>query len=69
MSMAASASEEAVVKDIHEIAVVHGDGVGPEVCAAAIDVVKAALGNRSSLNFRRYPAGGTAFPQNGRELS
>ncbi len=53
------------MKDIYEIAVVHGDGIGPEVCAAAIDVVRAALGNRSPLNFREYPAGAEHFLRTG----
>ncbi len=53
------------MKDIYEIAVVHGDGIGPEVCAAAVDVVKAALGNRSHLNFREYPAGAEHFLKTG----
>jgi 3-isopropylmalate dehydrogenase len=52
----------------YEIAVVHGDGIGPEVCQAAIDVLKATpLSN--ALNFIEYQAGaneylksGTAFP-------
>ncbi|SCB35610.1 isocitrate/isopropylmalate dehydrogenase family protein [Rhizobium multihospitium] len=53
------------MKDIYEIAVVHGDGIGPEVCAAAVEVVKAALGNRSHLNFREYPAGAEHFLKTG----
>jgi len=52
----------------YEIAVVHGDGIGPEVCQAAIDVLKAtSLSN--ALKFIEYQAGanqylksGTAFP-------
>ena len=52
----------------YEIAVVHGDGIGPEVCQAAIDVLKAtSLSN--ALKFVEYQAGanqylksGTAFP-------
>jgi 3-isopropylmalate dehydrogenase len=52
----------------YEIAVVHGDGIGPEVCQAALDVLKAtAVSN--ALTFTEYPAGathylkaGTAFP-------
>jgi len=55
--------------DKYNIAVVHGDGIGPEVCQSAIEVIKAALGNRQVLDFVEYPAGanhylktGTAFP-------
>lgn len=53
------------MKDIYEIAVVHGDGIGPEVCAAAVEVVRAALGNHSPLNFREYPAGAEHFLKTG----
>ena len=47
--MAASAFEiladgGSAMKEVYEIAVVHGDGIGPEVCAATVEVVKAALG-------------------------
>jgi 3-isopropylmalate dehydrogenase len=41
----------------YEIAVVHGDGIGPEVCQAAIVVVQASLGNKQVLNFVEYEAG------------
>lgn len=52
----------------YEIAVVHGDGIGPEVCQSAIDVLKATP-VANTLSFVEYPAGanhylktGTAFP-------
>ncbi len=52
----------------YEIAVVHGDGIGPEVCQAAIDVLKASSVS-NALSFVEYQAGaqhylktGTAFP-------
>jgi 3-isopropylmalate dehydrogenase len=52
----------------YEIAVVHGDGIGPEVCQAAIGVLKASSVS-NALHFVEYPAGanhyletGTAFP-------
>lgn len=52
----------------YEIAVVQGDGIGPEVCQAAIDVLKATTVS-NALTFVEYPAGanhylkaGTAFP-------
>ena len=54
----------------YSIAVVKGDGIGPEVCAAAMDVIEGALDSASRLEFREYPAGaehylktGTAFPE------
>jgi 3-isopropylmalate dehydrogenase len=53
----------------YEIAVVHGDGIGPEVCGAAIEVLKATPAS-NSLRFVEYPAGaghyratGDAFPR------
>ncbi len=54
----------------YTIAVVHGDGIGPEVCHAAIAVLKAVPGLAVRLDFREYPAGaehykntGDAFPE------
>src|SRR5919106_555296 len=57
-------------KGSYEIAVIHGDGVGPEVCAAGLRVLKAALVDERKLAFIEYPAGaghyqktGVAFPE------
>ncbi|HSB69867.1 MAG TPA: isocitrate/isopropylmalate dehydrogenase family protein [Candidatus Methylomirabilis sp.] len=54
----------------YSIAVVKGDGIGPEVCSAAIEVIRCALGSASRLEFCEYPAGashyrkaGNAFPE------
>ncbi|MBL4916745.1 isocitrate/isopropylmalate dehydrogenase family protein [Szabonella alba] len=56
-------------KNRYEIAVVQGDGIGPEVCGAGLAVMRAALGGDGILNFSEYRAGancyrdtGTAFP-------
>jgi 3-isopropylmalate dehydrogenase len=56
------------MKTTYEIAVIHGDGIGPEVCQAAIDVLKATSVS-NALKFVEYEAGathylksGTAFP-------
>ena len=53
----------------YEIAVVQGDGIGPEVCTAAMDVLRQTIGS-NRLNFVEYPAGaqhyletGSAFPE------
>jgi 3-isopropylmalate dehydrogenase len=53
----------------YDIAVVHGDGIGPEVCAAAVAVLRAVPGLTRKLAFAEYPAGadhyrtaGDAFP-------
>ncbi|KJS11725.1 MAG: 3-isopropylmalate dehydrogenase [Hoeflea sp. BRH_c9] len=58
------------MKDTYDIAVVHGDGIGPEVCAAAVTVLRAAFGASSPLRFAEYPAGaehyrltGESFPK------
>jgi len=54
----------------HSIAVVMGDGIGPEVCTAAVEVIQSALSAGSRLEFQEYPAGaahylkaGDAFPE------
>lgn len=54
----------------YEIAVVPGDGVGPEVSSAATQVLKHALGRHVAINFKSYEAGaecyvriGDAFPR------
>jgi len=46
--------------DDYEIAVVQGDGIGPEVRQAAIDVVKAAEPT-GLLRFVEYPAGAEEY--------
>ncbi|RUZ60021.1 isocitrate/isopropylmalate dehydrogenase family protein, partial [Mesorhizobium sp. M7A.F.Ca.US.003.02.2.1] len=56
------------MKPVYEIAVVHGDGIGPEVCAAAVQVVKAALGPGSPLHFSEYPAGAEHFLKTGQSF-
>lgn len=54
----------------YSIAVVKGDGIGPEVCSAAIEVIECAFGRARRLEFLEYPAGadhylkaGNAFPE------
>ena len=56
------------MKHVYEVAVVHGDGIGPEVCAAAIEVVKAALGSGSPLRFTEHPAGAEHFLKTGQSF-
>src|SRR5690554_7161341 len=57
-------------KSSYEIAVIHGDGIGPEVCRAGLDVLTAALPDPAKLRFAEYPAGaehyrktGVSFPE------
>jgi 3-isopropylmalate dehydrogenase len=40
------------MKNRYEIAVVHGDGIGPEVCKAAVEVLRAAIASGKN---RFYP--------------
>jgi 3-isopropylmalate dehydrogenase len=49
----------------YTIAVVQGDGIGPEVCSAAIEVLRAVPGLAGALEFREYPAGATHFQATG----
>lgn len=49
----------------YQIAVIHGDGIGPEVCQSAIDVIQAAIGNSKLLEFTEYPAGAEHFLKTG----
>lgn len=58
----------------YEIAVVHGDGIGPEVCQAALNVLHATPGLEEAFRFVEYPGGaghylkaGSAFPDDTRE--
>lgn len=52
----------------YRIAVVHGDGIGPEVCQAAIDILKAAFGSDIPLEFHEYPGGAKCFLDQGTAL-
>jgi len=52
----------------YEIAVVHGDGIGPEVCGSAMDVLKAALGPRQVMEFVEYPGGAGHYLKCGEAL-
>ena len=49
----------------YTIAVVKGDGIGPEVCSAAMDVLRAVPGLGGELAFREYPAGAMHYQQTG----
>ena len=49
----------------YSIAVIHGDGIGPEVCSAAIEVIKCALDTGIRLEFCEYPAGATHYLESG----
>src|SRR5262249_52324010 len=48
----------------YKIAVVYGDGIGPEVCDAAVQVLKSSVAS-NLLEFVEYPAGATHFQSTG----
>ncbi|WP_439364799.1 isocitrate/isopropylmalate dehydrogenase family protein [Bradyrhizobium sp. DASA03005] len=52
------------MKDSYKIAVVHGDGIGPEVARAAVAVLQAGV-QTGTLQFVEYPAGATHFLETG----
>ncbi|MGP2490939.1 isocitrate/isopropylmalate dehydrogenase family protein [Mesorhizobium sp. PUT5] len=49
----------------YDIAVIHGDGIGPEVCGSAIEVLEAAFGGTSPLIFREWPGGAGHYLETG----
>ena len=51
------------------IAVLDGDGIGPEICAGAIQVLE-AVGKKYgyTFNFKHYPIGGCAIDECGDPL-
>jgi len=53
------------MKDSYQIAVVPGDGIGPEVTDAALDVLRAAFGGELPLAFTEYPAGAELYRRTG----
>lgn len=52
------------MKDTYTIAVVHGDGIGPEVARAAVAVLQAGV-HAGTLRFVDYPAGADHFLKTG----
>ena len=51
--------------EMREVAVVDGDGIGPEVCRAAIQVMDVALGKKRDFDWRHVPAGAQCFLDTG----
>lgn len=49
----------------YQIAVVPGDGIGPEVCEAAVQVLKAAGAAELGMRFADHPAGAELFRRTG----
>ena len=59
-------SEPAATNKTHyQIAVIPGDGIGPEVCKAAVDVITAALEDQSLLSLEYLEAGAECFRKSG----
>ncbi|PPQ19621.1 3-isopropylmalate dehydrogenase [Bradyrhizobium sp. AC87j1] len=52
------------MKDTYKIAVVHGDGIGPEVGRAAVAVLQTGV-QAGTLQFVEYPAGAAHFLETG----
>ena len=49
----------------YDIAVVSGDGIGPEVCAATIRVIEASLADERMISFADVPAGARNYLDTG----
>ncbi|MEL6828514.1 MAG: isocitrate/isopropylmalate dehydrogenase family protein [Pseudomonadota bacterium] len=56
------------MKEFYDIAVVPGDGIGPEVIDATLMVLEEALAGRSPLKYSHYPAGAEHFMETGDSL-
>ena len=52
----------------YSIAVVHGDGIGPEVCRAALEVLAATPGVAARLDFHEHPGGADHYRATGSVL-
>ena len=52
----------------YNIAVVHGDGIGPEVCSSAVEVLRALPIVGSVLRFIEYPGGANEYLRSGSAL-
>jgi len=50
---------------VYKITVVPGDGIGPEVCEATIQVIKTALKGSPQLAFESYEAGADCYTRTG----
>ena len=51
----------------YNIATIEGDGIGPEVCAATVTVLKEALG-ANQLSFNQFPGGASHYVKTGQVL-
>lgn len=49
----------------YHIAVIPGDGIGPEVCKATVQLINQALLKAANLDFIEYPAGAAHFLSSG----
>lgn len=55
------------MKDQYDIAVVHGDGIGPEICKASLTLLDSVLPG-GVLRFTEHPAGAEHFLKTGESL-
>ncbi len=58
-------SEKSNTPPSYKLAIVGGDGIGPEVCQAALNVVKTALGVERILDCTEYHAGADCYTRTG----
>jgi len=49
----------------YQIAVIKGDGIGPEVCEATVEVIRRALPDPHRLHLTEYPAGAEHYRKTG----
>lgn len=54
--------------DHYNIAVVHGDGIGPEVCESAVQVLQAMPAVAGLLRFTEFPGGANEYLRSGSAL-
>ena len=52
----------------YDIAVVHGDGIGPEVCSSAVEVLRAIPALADALRFTEFPGGANEYLRSGAAL-
>jgi 3-isopropylmalate dehydrogenase len=58
-------SQETQPAKAYRLAIVGGDGIGPEVCQAALFIIKAAVGSHRELICRDYDAGADCYQKTG----
>ncbi len=65
MVSAEPSGSSATPRRAYDIAIVPGDGIGPEVAAATVGILRQALDGRVDVRFRDHPAGAGCFLETG----